>query len=132
MRRKCNSQVTDSVSITVQLWEGAVLRKWKGGVDLQKEREVKCMEDRQGRGVWLVLVSEQVQHTEGRRGKKEERSRICNHGNTIPLMSGNRSSAVLAFELRSNSINKEMVCIIRAYCVPKETEEEKPVLFGRL
>lgn len=107
-KRKCNSQVTDSVSITVQLWEGAVLRKWKGGVDLQKERRVKCMEDRQGRGVWLVLVSEQVQHTKGRRGK-EEGSRICNHGNTIRLMSGNRSSAVLAFELRSDSINKEVV-----------------------
>lgn len=50
---------------------------------LQNEKEVKCMEDRQGRRVRLVLVSEQVQHTEGRRGKKEEGSRICYHGNTI-------------------------------------------------
>lgn len=47
-------------------------------------------------------------------------------------MSGNRSTAILALELRSDSINKEVMCIIRAYCVPKETEEEKPVLFGRL
>lgn len=75
--------MTDSVSIAVQLWEGAVLGEWKARVYLQNEKEVKCMEDRQGRRVRLVLVSEQVQHTEGRRGKKEEGSRICYHGNTI-------------------------------------------------
>lgn len=46
--------------------------------------------------------------------------------------SGDRSAAVLAFGLSSDSINKEVVCIIRAYWLPRETEEKEPMLFGRL
>lgn len=49
---------------------GCSLERMEGRVYLQNEKEVKCMEDRQGRRVRLVLVSEQVQHTEGRRGKE--------------------------------------------------------------
>lgn len=65
--------------------------------------------------------------------RKEEGGRFSYHGNTTLLMrQGSRSTAVLAFGQSSDSINKEVVCIIRAYWLPRETEEEEPVLFGRL
>lgn len=75
----------------------------------------------------LVLVSKQVQHTE--EGREEGRGR-----DQLPWQhyTTHETEAVLAFGLSSDSINKEVVCIIHAYWLPRETEEEEPVLFGRL
>lgn len=65
--------------------------------------------------------------------RKERGGGVCYHGNSTLLMRQSRGSEdVLAIEQSSHGINKEIVCIIRAYWLPRETEEEEPVLFGRL
>ena len=65
--------------------------------------------------------------------RDEKGGRVSCHGNPTPLMrQSNWSTSVLAFVQSSDDINKEVVCIIRAYWLPKETEEEEHVLFGRL
>lgn len=89
------------------------------------------------KGVWLVPVSKQVQHTEeeGKEGRKKERGSeglVTMATLHYSWDSSRRSAAVLAFGLSSDSINKEVVCIIRAYWLPRETEEKEPMLFGRL
>ncbi len=84
------------------------------------------------RGVVSPCVQAGAAHWRGRRGRKREAGLVTMATLHYSWDSGGRSTAVLAFGLSSGSVNKEVVCIIRAYWLPRETEEEEPVLFGRL
>lgn len=86
-----------------------------------------------GRGKEKKRVVASRCRTQKREDRKEEGGGICYHGNSTLLMRQGRGfENVLAIGQNSDGINKEMVCIIRAYWLPRETEEEEPVLFGRL
>lgn len=118
-------------------------RRWasEGEVDV-----IKVVEGR-GRGLKKGVVSPCVQagaaHWKGRRrGRKEEEGRVSYHGNTTLLerrwwwrrqrQQPVNSCISIPAKLRVALWRKVVLCLYVPNRVPKETEEEEPVLFGRL